>query len=570
MKLCDGLRWAAAAAVAAGLAGCVTGSTPPRRAADRGDRGQPLGAREGAAEQTLEARVQTHAHFAMGIVNDLNGEQDRALEEFRLAAEADPGNELLVSDVARRLLQNRQPKKAADLLARAVERPRASGQLYTLLGVAEAEAGRWDQAMQANRIAIRKLPGSLAAYRTQVRCYLQGRKPKLRKAAALLVSAARRRSPDPTFLVEVAGLYGACSAQLGKHAVWVKPRIVKALDRAARLQPKNADLRQKLADGYSMLGEFAKARSIYAGLLQRDPHLPGVREKLADLCLQMGDKKGAQEQLESLLRDNPTNPNLYYLLGTILADEKEYEAAVENYEKTVLLNPDAERVYYDLAGLKITLNKPEEALRVLDKARGRFKQSFWMEFYAGLAYSRLKQYPEALRRFTAAEVVGAATDPKRLDSIFYFQMAAAYERSKEYTQAEKYFQKCLTLSPDNVEAMNYLGYMWADHGVNLDKARTLIEKAVRSEPDNAAFLDSLGWVLFKLNQPHEALAQVLKAIQHSQEPDAVLYDHLGDIYAGLRQYEQARAAWRKSLSVEPSAEVEQKLKTAPSTELLPR
>ena len=45
-------------------------------------------------------------------------------------------------------------------------------------------------------------------------------------------------------------------------------------------------------------------------------------------------------------------------------------------------------------------------------------------------------------------------------------------------EAEKYFEKCLQLAPDFADAMNYLGYMWAEHGVKLAQARELIEKAL--------------------------------------------------------------------------------------------
>ena len=98
--------------------------------------------------------------------------------------------------------------------------------------------------------------------------------------------------------------------------------------------------------------------------------------------------------------------------------------------------------------------------------------------------------------------------------------------------------------------MNYLGYMWAEHGLKLDQARELIEKAVKAEPKNAAYLDSLAWVLFKQKQPQEALPYALKAAELSEKPDATVYDHIGDIYAALKQLEKAREAWRKSLAVE--------------------
>ena len=101
--------------------------------------------------------------------------------------------------------------------------------------------------------------------------------------------------------------------------------------------------------------------------------------------------------------------------------------------------------------------------------------------------------------------------------------------------------------------------MWADRGEQLDRARELIEKALRIEPKNAAYLDSMGWVMFKLGQPKEALQYLLKAVELSEEPDAVIWDHLGDVYAALGETAQAREAWRKSLSLEASEKVRNKL-----------
>ena len=108
--------------------------------------------------------------------------------------------------------------------------------------------------------------------------------------------------------------------------------------------------------------------------------------------------------------------------------------------------------------------------------------------------------------------------------------------------------------------MNYLGYMWAEQGTKLDKARELIEKAVKAEPKNAAFLDSMAWVLFKLNQPGEALPYALKAAELSEQPDATVVRphrrHLCRAEANLRK--RARPG-RKSLSLEPNEEVRKKL-----------
>lgn len=176
-----------------------------------------------------------------------------------------------------------------------------------------------------------------------------------------------------------------------------------------------------------------------------------------------------------------------------------------------------------------------------------------------MAYSRQKEYSEALKHFTEAEIIAKASETNRLDQNFYFQVGATYERQGDLKQAEKYFEKCLELAPDFTEAQNYLGYMWAEHGSRLEQAKELIEKAVAAEPKNAAYLDSMSWVLFKLNQPKDALTYALKAVQLSEEPDATVFDHLGDIYAALNQLDKAREAWEKSLSLEANAEVRKKL-----------
>jgi Flp pilus assembly protein TadD len=244
-----------------------------------------------------------------------------------------------------------------------------------------------------------------------------------------------------------------------------------------------------------------------------------------------------------------------------LEDKKPADAA-DYFGKTLLMNPEFETGYYFLAMAQIDLDKTSEALNTLDKARQKFPQSFALEFYTALAFSREKAYAEALRHFVAAEIIAKATDPKLLDESFYFQLGATCERKGDFTQAEQYFQRSLLLAPNFAEAMNYLGYMWAEHDLKLDQARELIEKAVKAEPKNAAYLDSLAWVLYKLKRPKEALPNALKAAELSEKPDATVYDHIGDIYAALNEFEKAREAWRKSLAVEKNEEVSKKLESS--------
>ena len=114
------------------------------------------------------------------------------------------------------------------------------------------------------------------------------------------------------------------------------------------------------------------------------------------------------------------------------------------------------------------------------------------------AYARLKKFGDAAR--IAREVV--AKNPDNTEA--QFRLGSSLERDGDSAGAEAVFLKLLASRPNDAATQNYLGYMWADKGVQLEKAREMLEKAVGREPRNAAYLDSLGWVYFRLGRIESA------------------------------------------------------------------
>jgi tetratricopeptide (TPR) repeat protein len=534
------------------LAGCASAPTPRSGA-------KPASANNNDGEdrspEAMERRTEAHARYATGVVLDLNDNPEAAVEEYFKAALADVGDEQLVFEVTRRLLQLRQQDKALELLKKASEAPNASGQLYARLGMVYALVGKKEEALEANRTAIRKSPDSLGGYQNLVHIHLQARQPE--EAMKVLDQAARQPNAEPILLVELADLYTAIMRGGGGDVA--KAKALEMLGRADKLNPLNPLLQQKLADSLAALGESDRAADLYLKLLEKYPNLPALREKLTELYIRQKDRKRAIEQLEAIVRTNPTSAQAYYMLGSLAFDDKDYKKAVDHLSKALLLTPNFEQLYYDLAGAHVNANEPREALKTLEKARAKFQPNFVNEYFTARAYSLLKEHTNSLKHLVAAEVIARATETNRLTHGFYFQLGAAYERTQSYGEAEKYFRRCLQMDPKFSEAMNYMGYMWAERGTNLNEARQLIERAVELEPKNAAYLDSLGWVLYKLERPQEALDWLQKAIQHTEEPDATLYDHLGDVYAALDQVSEAREAWQKALALEPNSQIERKL-----------
>jgi tetratricopeptide (TPR) repeat protein len=501
------------------------------------------------------------AHYAAGISYEWNDADEEAVKQFNAAALADPSNEDLVIKVAQRFLKNNQLDKAITVLAKSARRRDASAQLLSCLARADLQAGKTGQALTASRRAIRCEPDALDGYECRVEILLH--KNRQGQALRTLNLAAKSIRPDPSALVSLAGLYSAYLQARPKDAA-TKTNLMALLERVAGMRFSSTLLWQSLADTYSRIDQPMKAAAIYEKLLSEatDSSLRRevLHEKLALLYFQAADQTNATKQFEAIVRDNPTRfPRAWFFLGELAFADNKLAEALDDYENAIHWDPGIEEAWYKLALVQIALHRTTEAFRSLDAARARFPKSFLGEFYSGVASLDVKNYAEAIRHLTTAEVIALASDAGLLDYRFYFQFGAACERNQEYKRAEEYLQKCINLSPDYSEALNYLGYMLADRGEQLPRARALIEKAIRLDPKNGAYLDSLGWVLFKQKQPQQALPWLLKAVELSPEPDATVLDHLGETYRALRQPAKAIEAWKKSLSIESNPDVRKKL-----------
>lgn len=512
-----------------------------------------------ASSAELDERTEAHARFLAGLSLDQNQLPEEALAEYEKALAADPRNEDLATELSRRHLQRKDYDKAIAVLKKTAATPGASGLASARLSFIYLQQGKTNDAISASREAIKQDPGLMAGYQSLFHLYRSlGQTNEARK---VVEQAARQPKPDAPFLIDLGHLCLVLSAERPNDMN--SPSRLKAREtllRAADLENTNVVSLQRLAQGFMFLGETRRAADVYLKMLEEEPDLPGIREALAELYLRQNDSKRAAEQLREIIRDSPTNPQAHYFLAAIAYEEKRFGDALDSYRRALLLGLDNEQIYFDIAATHLALNQPRDALSSLEKARKKFRPSFVGEFYTGLAYMRLKEFTNALDHFTAAEIVAKATDTNRLTHIFFFELGAAYERAGKISESERYFEKCLVLSPNFAEALNYLGYMWAERGTNLDLAHEYIARAVKLNPTNAAYLDSLGWVLFKQGRPEEALGPIRQSVELSEEPDATLLDHLGDIYAALRDLPKAREAWQKSIQIQPSPEVERKLK----------
>ncbi|MFN0066201.1 MAG: tetratricopeptide repeat protein [Limisphaerales bacterium] len=501
--------------------------------------------------------AEAHARFASGILAELDNAPESALTNYLQSLQLDPGNERLALDVARRMFERSRPDEALGVLRASAGRPGASGDIQAWLGVTLAMAGRRDEAESALREAVRREPDSLFASRNLAQILAQSGRTD--EALAVLATLGERPDLGPADLLGLAEAHGPLLALARPRAEEIRVRIAALARRAleAPILPPGDLLRA--GDLLRIAGDVDSAVAAFERVLDKEPDLPGLRERLADIYLARDRREQAQKQLEALSLSQPTNPLPHYYLGLIALAQDRAAEAVRHFERALLLRPNSEPLHLDLAAALLDHGEPAKALEVLNRARQRFRRSFQLEYLTALAHLRTKDYAQAIRHFIAAEVTGSSDQPDPTGPVFHFQFGIAYERSQDFVNAAAQFEQAIGLNPDFAEALNYLGYMWAERGENLERARELIARAVRIEPDNPAFLDSEAWVLHQLGRSAEAVAPMRRAVELNPEPDATLFDHLGDILKALGRTEEARDAWRRSVEIEDNPVVRGKL-----------
>jgi len=105
------------------------------------------------------------------------------------------------------------------------------------------------------------------------------------------------------------------------------------------------------------------------------------------------------------------------------------------------------------------------------------------------------------------------------------------------------------MDPANADALNALGYTFADQTQRFKEAQSLISRALKLKPDSPAILDSMGWLQFRMGNYEQALVFLRRA--YATEQDGEIAAHLGEVLWMSGDYEGARQVWRGALKADP-------------------
>lgn len=130
-----------------------------------------------------------------------------------------------------------------------------------------------------------------------------------------------------------------------------------------------------------------------------------------------------------------------------------------------------------------------------------------------------------------------------------FQEAYKEHQANHLESAIRTYQQILTIEPDHVQTLHFLGLAQAQFG-NTKQAIQCLQKALTIEPNSPSIHNNLGNIYKRNNQILEAINEYEKAIALSSDY-AQAYHNLARIYVDQKEYNKALHCYRNALHRRP-------------------
>ena len=507
--------------------------------------------------QTDENRAAAIAAYAEAEFQLERGNADKALKGFRKASALDPADPRLAIMVARELLKTNDATAAIEVIKDSIAASPKEPKTHIYLARIYADhLNKSDLARQYAEKALELAPDYFPAWKALLDFSAADGSGK--KTAELIERAMKSPTRDADFWLELAlFLRKDCGLENRKMpADEAKKRIETAYRKALEITPQSAAALAQFGDYFALLRDHKSAIQYFeqAKALKQPanhPSLENLNEKLATALVVDGRRAEALPLLERLVIDNPSRNDLAMMLAEVYDQVGQKDKALDYYQRSLAFDLAKPDNHISLAEMFIRSKRFDRAVATMQAAREKFPERPEVTFFLARSLSLAKKHQLALDMFAAAQKEMKGRNEELAGEAFFFQYGAAAEQAGEFGKASELLKKCIELKPDEPEAYNYLGYMWADRGEHLEEAGTLIKKALEIAPENAAYLDSLGWWYFKSGKFEEAKKELTRAIDlMGAEEDATVYDHLADTLDKLGKRDEALKLWKKALKLE--------------------
>ncbi len=514
-------------------------------------------------------RSDAYQNFIMGLLAERRGSYGEAIAHYRKAARYDTRLVQAYERLSTLFLRLGNLKKAESAALEGLKIDEKYAELLEIAGGIYSSTGQHDKAISYFDRLIKVEPDNKNAKMNLAVSMLNSGRYK--ESISLLDEYTKKYKVDPS------GPYHTGIAYM-RQEKWDK--AITSFKLLTKRFPDFLIAYQNLGWIYNSRGWHNKAAEVYSDYLLINPNSFEAQTKLEKT------KKLAENKSEKLLKElldvKPKDINLNFRLGILHWRRAEVTGQLESFHKALdqfqlvrAGNPDDRRAVFYIANIFERLNLNDEAIQAwkrivadvkgkeardihlkiaeLYERAGKLKMSLRhsiiasdldpqnpdLKYFIGLLQNKLNNLDEAEAYFY--EAIKLKEDDK-----YYFFLGVIYEKMGRIDDSIDVMKKAIELKPDHSNALNYLGYLYAEQGINLNEAEEHIDRALELEPENGYFLDSIGWIYYKQKQYKKAATAIESAVRNIP-PDPTVLDHLGDVYTALDKPLEAADAYERSL-----------------------
>ena len=440
----------------------------------------------------------------------------KAIEEYRLAIDADPTSEYLTSGLAELYAKTGRIRdavlEAQDILKKDpnnLEAHKLLGRIY-LRSLGDVQSGSGSDsvlklAIEQYQEIIKIEPDNVDDHLLLGRLYRLNN--DLRKAESEFKTAVKLQPDSEEAVTTLAYLYN----EEGDSA-----RAAEALS-AVPDAARSAKLYSALGYTYEQRKEYKQAIVAYRKAIELDrDNLDAIRG-LAQNLLNDGQTDAALEQYKIIADSNPEDAQTYLRMAEIYRRNGKFDLALDNLKKAESMAQDVMEVPYNIAAVY--------------QAEGRYDEA--VEILQGL----VKKTDKADNNYSQSE--------KNNRSIFLERLGTVYRDNNNEQAALDTFRKMLPLGDDNAER----GYQQIidtyREAKQWQKATDAAKEATQKLPNDRGLKMVYAAQLADMGQPDAGL-QLVKSLLDGTAQDREVYINLAQMNGRLKRWPEAEAALDKA------------------------
>jgi tetratricopeptide (TPR) repeat protein len=310
-------------------------------------------------------------------------------------------------------------------------------------------------------------------------------------------------------------------ANLG-FALWKLGRVEEAInaERAAiKLQDNNFTAHFQLGRFLMRVGgkdQLAESAAHLRRALELDPKQYDVRFELIGAYRAMGDRAQASAQLNLLWDARPSDPRVFYISALLATDRDDLDAAIKEFK---------------------------EALR-----RDSTLFGAWQDM--GMAYLKLKRWPEAVESFSAL----AQLQPNSVDGAYLHALSLL--NAGRTDEAEREVRRALRINAGAAEAHTLLGVILATRGNANLEASEVLSQAIALNPKSFDAHFNLGRALYAMKDFAGAV-KALRAAVELNPSHAEGRFFLGTALESSGESQAAMAQYQELVKLDPQSSIGQ-------------